>query len=61
LAAWWSIKRSKTLPNVAPSPAEENEKQLAATEASQATYKEPIVQDEDKHNAKLLQKRGPLG
>jgi sodium-dependent phosphate transporter len=40
---------------------EENEKRLVAAEATQATYKELVAQGENKLNAKLMKKRGPLG
>ncbi|OCK91625.1 putative sodium/phosphate symporter [Cenococcum geophilum 1.58] len=42
-------------------PAEENEKKLAAAEATQFTYKELMAQGESKLHAKLRKKRGPLG
>ena len=42
-------------------PAEENEKNLVAAEATQATYKELVAQSESKLRAKLMKKRGPLG
>ena len=42
-------------------PAEENEKKLAAAEATKSTYKELVAQGEGKLHAKLLKKRGPLG
>ena len=42
-------------------PAEENEKKLAAAETTQLTYKELMVQGESKLHAKLLKNRGPMG
>ncbi|KAF2191608.1 hypothetical protein K469DRAFT_732914 [Zopfia rhizophila CBS 207.26] len=42
-------------------PAEENEKKLAAAEVTQSTYKELVAQGEIKLHAKLVKKRGPLG
>jgi sodium-dependent phosphate transporter len=40
---------------------EDHEKRLAATEASQPTYKELMAQGQDRLHAKLLKNRGPIG
>jgi sodium-dependent phosphate transporter len=40
---------------------EDNERRLAATEASQPTYKELMTQGQDRLHAKLLKNRGPIG
>ena len=42
-------------------PAEENEKKLAAAETTQLTYKELKAQGEGRLHAKLLKNRGPIG
>lgn len=39
----------------------DSEKRLAATEASQPTYKELIAEGQDRLHAKLLKNRGPIG
>ena len=44
-----------------PSPTEQNEKNLAASEANQASYKELMQAGQDKLHAKLLLNRGPIG
>ena len=41
--------------------ADENEKNVASTEARQATYQELMAEGEHKLHAKLLKKRGPIG
>ncbi|KAJ5587133.1 uncharacterized protein N7459_002898 [Penicillium hispanicum] len=40
---------------------QDHEKNLVAAENNQLTYKEIMAQSEDRHRAKLLQSRGPLG
>lgn len=43
------------------SSAEDNEKKLAAVEATQSSYKDMVAQGHGKLNAKLMKKRGPFG
>ncbi|POR38460.1 Phosphate transporter [Tolypocladium paradoxum] len=54
---------NRTEPGGAPltEPAAATEKNLAATETSQASYKELVAHGESRLHTKLLEKRGPLG
>lgn len=48
-------------PHTSSAPAEDKERSLVAAETQQLTYREIMARSEDKHRAKLLQGRGPLG
>ena len=61
LVSEYDANRTETGDVPVTTPAEENEKKLAAAEATQFTYKELVAQGESKLHAKLMKKRGPLG
>ncbi|EPS32719.1 hypothetical protein PDE_07679 [Penicillium oxalicum 114-2] len=55
-----SIQADKNL-HATSAPVDEKEHHLVKSEANQLTYKEIMAQSEDRHRAKLLKSRGPLG